>query len=233
MKTLEIGLHGFLGDPQDLRLIRPDLKCWDYLKMTDLGPATSLEDWGRAFWNQQTFSAVQNPIHLVGYSLGGRLALSAFHHSPQRVKKLVLLAAQFYFPEEERAARKIWDSQWAARFRNEEWEKVVSAWNSLPIFEGSQAEPERREADFDREVLALILEKWSPASQQDYTAILNNSSVPVLFVVGEYDRRYMKLKDRLTGSNIQISVVPKAGHRVWYDQPGVVRDLVGRFLDSN
>lgn len=233
MKTLEIGLHGFLGRPQDLQLIRPQLESWDYLRMTGLGPETSLQDWGLAFWNQKTVAAVKEPIHLVGYSLGGRLALSAFQRSPERVKKLVLLAAQFYFPDDEKPARKVWDSQWAMRFRSEEWGKVVSAWNTLPIFDGSQAEPERRESDFDRQTLANILEKWSPALQLDYTRTLNQSSIPVLFVVGEQDRRYMKLKERLTGSHIQVAVVPKAGHRVWCDQPGVVRDLVGRFLESN
>lgn len=227
-----IALHGFLGRPRDFDFCTNEFTSFqalDYLETPQLRPlAVGLQRWGENFFS--SYSIPEN-ISVVAYSLGGRLALSALQAQPERIDRLALLAAQFYFPEDEKPARKVWDQNWAERFlSSEDFQDLLKEWNALPIFKGSQAEPTRIESDYDRKVLAEILVKWSPAVQPDYTELLRQRQKPTLFLYGEYDQRYKNLSQRLVGSSVVIQKVPKAGHRLWCDQPDYVRDVLKEFL---
>jgi 2-succinyl-6-hydroxy-2,4-cyclohexadiene-1-carboxylate synthase len=229
---LIFALHGFLGRPQDFSFCASDyssFRALDYLQQPKLSPEnSSLGTWGENFWSTHTSL---KPVDLVGYSLGGRLALSAAQAGPEKVDRLALLAAQFYFPEDEKPARKIWDEKWAQRFLgSEDFQTIMQDWNLLPIFKGSQAEPQRSESDYDRKILAEILTRWSPAKQDDYTDFLRQRTKPTLFLYGEYDQGYKKLSQRLHGSSVIVMEIPKAGHRLWCDQPEIVRHILKDFL---
>jgi 2-succinyl-6-hydroxy-2,4-cyclohexadiene-1-carboxylate synthase len=224
-------LHGFLGRPSDFGFLSQTHVALDYLSVSDLSPMQcDLQSWGEAFWkhleSQTLINQNADPIELVGYSLGGRLALSAFAARPEKVSKLILLSTQFYFPKDEVASRKIWDQQWANRFLSEPFTSVVTDWNRLPIFNGSRSEPERIEQDYSKKVLAKILTDWSPAIQPDYTQTLIDAKVPVLNLIGQHDDRYQKLSKRLQGSAIQTRTIKDSGHRIWCDQPVEVNQQI-------
>lgn len=225
-------LHGFLGRPRDFQFCAGDYSSFhalDYLANPVLSPNQStLSTWGSQFWKSFPLAT---PVDFLGYSLGGRLALSAVQARPEKVDRLALLAAQFYFPEDEKSARKIWDEKWAQRFLGEEdFVTIIRDWNSLPIFSGSQAEPDRKDSDYDRRTLVEILRSWSPAMQDDYTEFLRQRKKPTLFLYGEFDQRYKKLSQRLAGSPVTVLEIPNAGHRLWCDQPAKVRKILKEFL---
>ena len=62
---------------------------------------------------------------LLGYSMGGRLALELLQR--ERFAKAVIISAGLNVPDPARVAR---DEEWARRFESEEWSSLMRAWNA-------------------------------------------------------------------------------------------------------
>lgn len=94
-------LHGFLGRPSDWDRIQAKLPVaeglrffnLDYFKNPLLDPKNSLSSWADHFINWiETQSGLHDRNILVGYSLGGRLALHALEKKPGLWHRLVLIS---------------------------------------------------------------------------------------------------------------------------------------------
>lgn len=164
-------LHGFLGRPADWQSVLPEAVHVDLFKP----PIKSFEVWAAEFNSQ-----VEPGSLLVGYSLGGRLALHALAQNPALWKGGVIVSANPGLDVEEREARLKHDLSWAKKFLNDPWEKLMAEWNSQPVFAGRPPVFERREEEFDRGVLAMVLEKWSLGRQEKVVP-----AVPLLWITGE------------------------------------------------
>jgi 2-succinyl-6-hydroxy-2,4-cyclohexadiene-1-carboxylate synthase len=181
-------LSGFLGLPDD----------WDFLP-----------------WPHAPYDGRADDV-LIGYSMGGRLALA----EANRFRKVVVISAGLNAPDPERRAR---DEEWARRFESEEWSSLMKAWNAQPVFGGHTME--RREADYDRAALARTLRECSPAvlPPPDLESIVT----PVLWIAGEHDAKYVDIARRAVARlpHGELWICPGAGHRVPWEQP---RALVAR-----
>lgn len=235
-------VHGFLGLPSDFDQVKancikqkPDLtwKSVDYNHTRELSPSNSLEEWGVHFnqWTQGG-NPDQSPQILIGYSQGGRLGLQALANNPSLWKAAVLISVNPGIRQGEKPLRKQADQDWSHRFLKESFDKTVREWNSQPVFRGSKTEPERKEKDFNRHHLADALVRWSVAEQKDMREFLSKTSVPILYVAGEEDPKYCQIGESLQQLNtiIQFEKIEKAGHRVLFDQPQVLADLIQQFL---
>ena len=75
---------------------------------------------------------------LLGYSLGGRLALHALLHAPELWAGALVVGADTGLADpKEREARVRWDAAWAERFLNEPWEDVLRDWDAQAVFGGA------------------------------------------------------------------------------------------------
>ena len=161
---------------------------------------------------------------LLGYSMGGRLALQLLEQ--QRFTKAVIVSAGLNAPDEERRKR---DEEWARRFESEEWASLMTAWNAQPVFGGHALE--RHEADYDRRELARQLREWSPAVLPPPQ--LEAIDTPILWIAGERDAKYVDIArhavERLP--NAELWICPDAGHRVPWEQPEAFIERLRRFLD--
>lgn len=166
---------------------------------------------------------------LVGYSMGGRLALQALieRHTFDRA---VIVSAGLNLEEgrEERRAR---DEAWARRFEADPWDEVMRDWNAQPVFGGHVVE--RFESDYDRRELARQLRENSPGVLPPLAPRLHKIAVPVLWIVGERDTAYVDVARRAVSllPNAELWICPGAGHRVPWEQPQAfaarLRDFVG------
>jgi 2-succinyl-6-hydroxy-2,4-cyclohexadiene-1-carboxylate synthase len=229
-------LHGFLGGPTDWR---PFASRWSEAARS---PVRALDLFDKplppetpAQWAAKFVRAVKKiddaPI-LVGYSLGGRLALHALIAEPDAFRGAVIVSAGLGVEgEEARQERRVRDDWWAARFESEPWDVVVGAWNRQPIFAGSP-EPDRDEMEYDRDALATALRWWSPAVQKPLAPLLPGVSAPVLCVAGERDARYVEEAHRAAAvlPNCRLWVAPGAGHRVPWEVPDAFGERVAEFL---
>ena len=158
---------------------------------------------------------------LVGYSMGGRLALDLLQR--RRFDAAILISAGLNAPDEARRAR---DEEWARRFETEEWSSLMRAWNAQEVFGGHVVD--RREEDFDRAELARQLRECSPAVLAP--PVLEEIDTPVLWVAGERDAKYVEIAKRAVQRlpHAECWICPNAGHRVPWEQPDA---LVARVRD--
>lgn len=149
---------------------------------------------------------------LLGYSMGGRLALDRLQR--ERYEKAVIISAGLNAPDPARRQR---DEEWARRFETEEWSSLMRDWNAQEVFGGHVIE--RHERDYDRRELARQLREWSPAVLPPPR--LEEIETPILWIAGERDAKYADIAteavERLP--NAELWICPGAGHRVPWEQP--------------
>lgn len=161
---------------------------------------------------------------LIGYSMGGRLALQALE--TERLRKAVIVSAGLNAPDDERRKR---DEEWARRFESEEWTSLMRAWNAQPVFGGHTLE--RREEDYDRAELARQLREYSPAVLP--SPRLERIETPVLWIAGERDAKYAEIGKQAVARlpNAELWICPGAGHRVPWEQTEAFVERLRAFLE--
>lgn len=179
--------------------------------------------------------------HLVGYSMGGRLALHLAARLPGRLLSVVAVSAHAGLAEEERGPRRAADEELAGRIESEGVEAFAEHWAALPLFAGlARRGPEvlgrldqARRAN-RAEGLAASLRGMGAGAMEPVWGRLGGFDRPALAVAGEADRRYRDYAERLVAAipGARLEVVPDAGHAVHLEQPErFVRALRG-FLEA-
>jgi len=161
---------------------------------------------------------------LLGYSMGGRLALQLLER--ERFDKAVIISAGLNAPD---PARRVRDEEWARRFESEEWSSLIRAWNAQPVFGGHVVE--RREEGFDRAELARQLREYSPVVLPPPR--LESIETPILWIAGERDAKYVEIAQQAVARlpHAELWICPGAGHRVPWEQPEALVARLRVFLD--
>lgn len=239
-------LHGFLGRPSDWEAVKAALPKHDririyspdYFKEKNLSPQHGFSVWAQNFnrWVQMETHGADRNI-LVGYSLGGRLALHALEQKPALWYKSILISTNPGFNDhfdtfnpisDERRQRWMNDSYWAEEFLKSSWDTLLKNWNAQPVFGGGSNEPSRNEKEYSRESLGLALTQWSLAQQKNMRPLLSEVAGKILWAVGERDEKFMELTRQLQEAvaNLKVDVIPEASHRVLFDRPKELADKI-------
>ncbi len=178
---------------------------------------------------------------LVGYSMGGRLALYLALRYPERCAGLFLESASPGLESaEERRTRRASDEEKAAWLESGDFEKFLNDWYRQPLF-SSLARDERllRETidarrSNDPAELAKSLRGMGTGSQPSLWGELADLEVPTLAVVGELDEKFVGITRRMVDlcPSMRTVVVPGAGHNVRLEVPGAYTRLLKDFLYS-
>ncbi len=182
------------------------------------------------------------PAHLVGYSMGGRIALSYAVAHPDRVASVIAIGASPGIAEEaERAERVAADSALADHIVAGGVDWFVSHWESLPILQPGSAEGIARAA-WVRELrlandpagLAAALRGLGTGSMPPLHDRLAGLDVPALLIVGEKDNKFRAIAADLVGSipHSRLVVVDDAGHSVHLDNAQGLARVVEAFAAS-
>ena len=191
-------LHGFLGRPAD----------WDFLRQAGLDvDARDLDD------------VPPSGDTILGYSMGGRIALHELLDGTRYKRAVIVSAGLGIEDEKDRATRRAADESWAKRFEHDDWEAVLRDWNAQPLFGGDVRI--RRERDYDRRRVVDALLRWSPGVLPPLAPRLHEIEIPVLWIAGERDARYVAEAKRAVSllPNGQLWICPDAAHRVPWEQP--------------
>jgi len=172
---------------------------------------------------------------LLGYSLGGRLALHALLARPPQWRAAIVVSAHLGLSDPgARHERRASDAAWAERFRMDDWPTLLDAWNAREVFGNRAQALARPEAAYDRESLAHGLEGWSLGNQRDLRADLARLPMPMLWIAGADDDRYVAQGEQAAahGPTVRLAVAPGAGHRVPWEAPKWFADTVVEFVRS-
>jgi 2-succinyl-6-hydroxy-2,4-cyclohexadiene-1-carboxylate synthase len=178
--------------------------------------------------------------HLVGYSMGGRLALHLALHHPRRWNKLVLESTSPGLQiDNEKKERWKDDQALAAKLENGEIKDFVNAWYAQPIFTSLHHHPrfielKKSRWENDRFELARCLRGMSTGKQTSLWNKLAQIQIPVLMLVGEYDPKYKIIANEMKKicSKLQVRVVENCGHMIHFENPHLFAHYVKHFLKA-
>lgn len=182
-------------------------------------------------------------FHLLGYSMGGRLALYLAAHRPDAVRTLTLESASPGIAGvDERAERAESDAALADRIERQGVPAFVDFWEALPLFasQASVREVERERLRAQRLAnsphgLANSLRGMGTGVQPSQWDNLANLTMPVLLVTGALDTKFMGIADTMAErlANVRRETVADTGHAVHFEQPAHYRAAVLPFLDAH
>jgi 2-succinyl-6-hydroxy-2,4-cyclohexadiene-1-carboxylate synthase len=165
---------------------------------------------------------------LVGYSMGGRIALRIALAAPARVTRLVLVGATAGIEDKaERERRRESDARLAEDLERGSFEQFIERWGAQPLFAGEPAEvSELARADQRRnrpEALAAALRGIGTGEMWPLWDRLGELEMPVTVVVGERDVKFQRAGHQMVElvQTAELRVVSGA-HRLPFENPAAV-----------
>jgi len=179
---------------------------------------------------------------LLGYSMGGRLALHAAAQNPDHWRALVTIGATPGIDEEaQRSARRQADAELAKRMRRQTIEDFLAEWQLKPIIRSQEnIRPEIRNLMIERRlknhprVLARVLEALSPGKLPSLWNRLDRLTMPCLFVAGENDATFAEIARRMASAvpRGKVAIIADAGHCTHLEQPAPFLEILRHFLSE-
>lgn len=261
-----VALHGFFGAPEDwlaplanlaadnkneneseneLEIVAPDLAVW----------ATRSEiidfDTFAASFNRSVRALsekLDEPVMIVGYSMGARLAASCVLDEPDLYRSALLISMNPGLAQADLEARRLRveaDLQWAERLRTDKWETSWNAWNEQPVLKpgtrslrkteehAKQLEAVSHKSEKRRQAWARAMDIWSLGHQADMRAELLEWAADdghrLTLVTGTDDTKFTELTAKWVSEGIAKAGLPPetvrhrlilgAGHRILIEAP--------------
>ncbi|MGP7819695.1 2-succinyl-6-hydroxy-2,4-cyclohexadiene-1-carboxylate synthase [Niallia sp. 01092] len=181
-----------------------------------------------------------NNISLLGYSMGGRLALTFVLTYPNFVKKLILESASPGLKtEEQRRERRIQDNKLGKYILEAGMERFVGKWENIPLF-SSQKNLNKEQHDKIRQQrlqnnalgLNLSLIGMGTGSQPSWWDHLQEIKSETLLLTGEYDKKFCLIAEEMATRNNKINwkMIKEAGHAIHVEKPKIFGTIVDGFL---
>lgn len=232
-------LHGFTGSVENWQPLIPHLIEQFKVITVDL-PGHGKTDapanhprYGMAFVAddlvQLMASLGHETFHLLGYSMGGRLALYLTLHYSNVVDKLILESASPGLKTAvEREKRRAFDSQLANRIENDGIEKFVDFWESISLWESQKQLSEERKLTLHQirlannpAGLANSLRGMGTGQQPSLWPMLDRLNLPTLLITGELDHKFCSIAADMLPliPNPQHKIILDAGHTIHHEQP--------------
>ena len=205
------------------------VKRVDLWRFLDCCPM-SMPEFGRAL-NREA-EAVTGKKILVGYSMGGRLALHALLEGGSWDAAVLISPHPGLESEEERAARRAGDAEWGSRALSGEWGEFVADWEKQPVLKGAHT-AERGGLIGRRREVARSFVDWSLGAQEPLWERLNEIRCPVLWCAGENDGKFRALAELAVKliPDAELWIAQGAGHRLPWEIPAAFQAKAGEFLE--
>ena len=241
-------LHGFMGNTRDWLPFVDELLNVTTVVLIDLpGHGKSL---GGPDGNYQMESAGHSVVvildalkiertSLLGYSMGGRIAMYTALQFPKRCSCLITESAH---PGQgdvtERLSRVERDNALAARLESGSFEGFLKDWYHQPLFtslyedEALYAELIQKRLENDPTELAKALRGFSPGLMKPMWEMLADAPFSTLALCGEKDTKYTRVTQKMQDlcRNLQVAIVPGAGHNIHLEQPQEFLRIIKDFL---
>jgi 2-succinyl-6-hydroxy-2,4-cyclohexadiene-1-carboxylate synthase len=234
-------LHGAVGAAADWSPFRAawekaghELRAVDLWRFLDCCPR-SLEATATALNAEATGKSQKNL--LVGYSMGGRIALHAALAANSPWDALVVISAHPGLESEaEKAERRKKDAAWSVKCLHGDWEPFLEEWQSQSVIQSSAAASaslcDRTPLRLRRKEIARSFLDWSLGAQDNLWPLIPRIKVPVLWLTGEHDEKFTALAARACTllPQAQHRVIAGSGHRLPWEQPTAFLEAVSEFI---
>ena len=237
-------LHGFLGGPASWdgvvtalpsseRVLRPTLMGHG---RGDSGDASGTfdEEVDRLACALEKEHA--GTVHLVGYSMGARVALVLALRHPRLVERLTLVSVLPGIADaDERRVRARLDDALAAELVSNGLPAFVARWESLPLFESQRELPAELRARHrairlahDAALLARALTVLTPGRMPVTTPRLGEIGARTLLVAGSRDPKFVAAARSIEPLFVDahVRILPDTGHDPTLEKPRELASLI-------
>lgn len=225
-------LHGFLGNSSDWSPVISHLSNRTCI-------AFDLPGHGKTPWTETNIEELlsrnlpQERVNLIGYSLGGRLALRFALNNPLRIHSLTLLSTHFGLcRDEDKQARFHTDQIWVKKILSLSWDKFLFEWYNQSIFSSLRKKPDLMKQMLSKpktetpKTLVKALLSWSLSHQDCYRDQLLTFDRPYQILYGENDEKLVQLY----ASWPKTHCILGAGHILHLESPKEVARTIEELL---
>ena len=211
--------HGDSGAPDDLELYRVEAMADQVAALADA-------------LDCETF-------HLVGYSMGGRVALTLGCARPRRLRSLTLIGASAGIADRAERRRRVEADEARAQRMEADLEAFVDEWMADPLFAGQAAlgEAHLQAARTQRlasnpQGLARSLRAGGTGQMAPLHDRLGQCNAPTLLVVGAQDTKFCVTAEQFAATLPRACIAPidGAGHAAHLEQPDATAAAIADFI---
>lgn len=242
-------LHGFTGSLRDWIDIEARIKQHHYAGQlisiighgnTSSGSWQHLRDYNMEQVSLRIKVMTPARFHLMGYSMGGRLALYIATRYPEIVQSLTLVSASPGLKTEaERAERQARDNALADKIEANGMAWFVDYWESLPLWDTQspdlKANLRARRLENSEIGLANSLRGMGTGVMPSLWDDLSNLPMPVNLVVGEHDAKFVAINQEMAEKipNCNLTIIDNAGHACHLEHPRKFSQIALDFLNQH
>jgi len=177
------------------------------------------------------------PTAIVGYSMGGRVALNFAVNHPEKVRSLALIGASPGIENDsDRLNRKDADHKLAASISHLGVKRFVESWVDKPMWESLRNKLtaiQWQESIAERRTnhplgLANSLRASGTGSMNPLHASLHTLKVPTLLLVGEKDHKFLQIAYDMSLAlpDASVQVIADSGHATHLEQPQATANAI-------
>lgn len=233
-------LHGFTGSTQTwqkvVALLPTNIRC---IAVDLIGHGKTAAPITETYYSvsfqiellNELFRVLQlENFSLLGYSMGGRVALCYAVRYPSQLTHLILESASpGLADEQQRNIRKQADDTLAEKIMANGIESFVNQWENIPLFASQKYLP----ADVQKEVRQERMEQRAIGLANSLRGMgtgvmpalwgtpLTTLAMPVTLITGELDEKFIQLNNEMQKqmTNVNHMTIPAVGHAIHVENP--------------
>ena len=233
-KKVLVFIHGFLGSSQDWKSF-----AFKYFHnhslhfyqipghgFKPLPTTTILED-------LQQFIKPLGRVNLIGYSMGGRIAMHLYALFPHMVDKLVILSSQIGLEREEKKERLAWDEVWAKKIDELPFDVFLDLWYKQSLFNSLELTSQllSQRSNHNKYDLVSTFKLLSPARLPNLWLKPPTFFENMLFFFGKEDVKYGQIAKKLRSiKNAKTVEIENASHSLIIEKPDECAAFMKPFL---
>ena len=243
-------LHGFTGSGRDWNFIIPSLKSNLNIYTPDIighghsdspdNPDLYKMDAILTQLNEFIIQILEYKPILLGYSMGGRLALSYTLKYPEKVKCLILESSTWGIENKDLRRQRINDDKKTAEFILAAGiENFIEFWMNKGIFNSQKKLSDdilknvrKNKLQNNPVGLSNFLLGSGTGNMEPLREKISELKIPVLLITGGLDKKFSAINSNMVKifENAEHIIVPEAGHNVHLEKPGLFINVIKDFL---
>jgi 2-succinyl-6-hydroxy-2,4-cyclohexadiene-1-carboxylate synthase len=240
-------LHGFMGSWQDFAAVAKLAQarfCCLLLDLPGHGKTQVINDCEDQM-SEVAIAIIEllnqlsiKQCFLVGYSMGGRLALYLTIYFPEYFFKVILESASPGLENELARKNRIeQDLKLSRQLKSQELSLFIQNWYDNPLFILFAQHPDYRQAialklNNNPSQLARSLRNLGLGMQPSLWDQLEDIQTPILLIVGELDQKFIAINQRITrlSPQFKIKIVKNTDHNVHFERSIKFTQLLRNFF---
>ena len=238
-------LHGLFGDNTDWDFLIDFLKNNFYIIAVDLpGHGSS------SIQTHTTFKEAIDNLHqelnlskhqpsIIGYSMGGRIAMGLKCQYPGSYHHLIIESAHFGLVSEQEKLNRL-ENDLKLLNNYTELNTFFKYWYGQKIF-GELSKHQKypqvliKRLNNNIENLKIAINNFSLGKQNFFAEQLNMFNQDICYIVGGNDQKYAAYGNGLANkfNHLQLKIISDASHMAHFEGPSIFAEIVNQFLSKN